>query len=66
MTQHYVDHRAGDEGEIRELNFNSIEERLASLGFGQSLNALLPDSKNWMGPEAWKLNSKLRNYLQLS
>jgi len=57
MTQHFVDHRTGDDGEIRNLNFNSIEERLASLGFGQSLNALLPESsKNWMGPEAWKLN----------
>ncbi len=58
MTQNFVDHRTGDDGEIRELNFNSIEERLASLGFGQSLNALLPDSKHWLGPDAFKINSK--------
>jgi len=57
MTQNMLEHR-GEDREVRELNFNSIEERLASLGFGQSLNSLVPDHKSWMGPELLKLKIK--------
>jgi len=42
----------------QELDFSTIEEKLANLGFGQSLNKLLPEQGAWMGPEAWKIKLK--------